>query len=757
MSGKKCILIFFISLHMTLYDSTDAIVNKTCSSSKQTLTCNYVPEEIPDGVLNVNIKNFVLEALFKLQNELFRSNTWKNVKSLNFDDRLGDTDNYVLIRNMTFINLQKLKYLRMFCLSNFQIEPDAFKGLDNIKQLEFSGCIRLNLDTLMKSLNGSDKVPNLEQLSLSEIHMLRYGINIDRTVSRCLAGKPLKRLDLSRTHISSFNPSVSTDLNHLTAVNLSRAIVDKITDHSKSLFPALNGLDVDLSYSKIIGFYIPVGFKTLANLNLPLSAKNMPWLAVFISSVRSLNVSAFNDGREVFLYNIKVWANDNIKSKYTKEFISKQNKIKRIDIRIDCNNIDISSVELFDLSENGMEYIHPSFIACLSGLKHLDLSANNLNAMQMEDSVLFGQLLNRSKQLQYINLASNMLGDVPVDFFKGSRSLVTINLSENRLTQVHFELHHLKYLSFIDLSKNAIKILDSITMEQLDALKIDLEPNIVDTETKKMASIGGYTYGNRHVRVSGNPFSCGTCETLSSIRWLVSAHITEPVPDQLTCKDERGKNIALNDAVAAVQEICERVMKIVVPTITSVVVIFIIVGIVLLVYFRRKRTKQQQKRNNIIELLRHDEEYFALFLSFCDEDVEFVTENVIRPLNEGLQQLVGTDRNLVCLGDSEFRLGQYVHNESLRCIELSTVFLCVVSDSYCNSRYCVEEFDQATQRHKPVILMMKGDVDIDLMTPTMQHLFRNQVRMLWEENNGEYMLKTSWENVCESILAIATR
>ncbi|KAL4231081.1 tRNA-dihydrouridine(20) synthase [NAD(P)+]-like protein [Mactra antiquata] len=698
MAGKKCILIFIILLYMTLYDSTDANVNKTCSSSKQTLTCNYVPEEIPDGVQNVNIKDFALETLFDLHNELFRSNTWKNVKSLDFDDDFGDRLNLVHIRNKTFMNLQELKVLRMSCRTSFQIEPDAFKGLDKIKQLDFSGCTRLDLAILMKYLNGSDKVPNLEQLILSGIYNIAtQGIHIDRTFSRCLAGKPLKIIDLSRTHISLFDCSVLTDLNHLIAVNLSRAIVDKRAKNCNP-DPSFHGLDVDLSYSTINGAYISLGIHTYANLNIVASAKNISLVATFILSTRSLNLTALNEGPEILLYNIKIWAVDSINSIYTKELILKQNNLKWFDVRIDCNNIDASSIEILDVSENGMEYIHPSLIACLSGIKHLDLSANNLNAMRMEDVDLFGQLLNRSKQLQYINLASNMLVDIPVDFFKGSNSLVTINLSGNRLTQVHFELHHLKQLLFIDLSRNAIKIFDSVTMEQLDALMIDLEPNIVDTETKKMTSIGRYTSGNRHVRVSGNPFSCGTCETLSSIRWLVSAHITEPVPDQLTCKDERGKNIDLNDAVEAVQEVCERVMKIIVSTVTSFVVIFIIVGIVLLIYFRRKRTKQQQRRNNVIELLRQDEEYFALFLSFCNEDVEFVTENVIGPLNEGLQRLVGTDRNLVCLGDSEFRLGQYVHNESLRCIELSTVFLCLVSDSYCNSRYCVEEFDQATQR-----------------------------------------------------------
>ncbi|KAL4218860.1 hypothetical protein ACF0H5_021448 [Mactra antiquata] len=752
MIERVCILIFIL-LYVLLYNHADAVVNSTCSLSKETLTCNYIPEEIPDGVSSVNIKEFIMETEFDIQNELFQSKNWKKVKYLNFEDHLASSHSLLRLNSMTFIHLQKLEALRISCSSVFEIDPNAFKGLDNVKSLDVTGCIRLSLDILMKALNGSDKIPNLEQLTLSKLHYVRTGLNMNKTFFMCLAGKPLKKLDLSRTHMTMFDFNSLTDLSNLTIVNASRAVVDDFEFRPEAIQSGwVSRVDIDISYIALTSGINQFQSNTFANINIPDIAKAKAKCFLY---ARMLNITGINFGTEILFYNTKVGSVESFKT-LTKQVVLRKINLKRFDVRIDCDNIDLSSIELIDLAENGIEYFHPSLLYCLRGLQHLDFSSNNLNAMREDNVELFGQFLNRSEELQSINLASNQLADIPEDFFEGSKNLMVINLSGNKLTQVHFKLHHLQYLSLIDLSDNGIKILDSITMKQLDSLGLDLEPNIINVVTKKTTSSESYTSDNRQIRMKGNPFLCDTCDTLSSVRWLASATITESRTDNLTCKGEGDTDIRLADAVECVQGICERKMNIIVLTITSLAVITICVSSAVFIYLKRKRILKQKRRKNITELLREDEAYFAVFLSSCNEDDDFVKENVIGPLNEGLQQLVRTDRNLVCLGDFEFRVGRYVHNESLRCIEQCAVFLCVVSDSYCNSRYCVEEFNQATQMFKPVILMIKGDVDVDLMTPAMQQLFRYEVRMLWEDNNGVYRLKTSWENVCESILDVAT-
>ncbi|KAL4218597.1 Toll-like receptor 7 [Mactra antiquata] len=738
-----------------LGNSRTSAVNSTCSLSTETLTCNYVPEEIPDGVLSVTIKDFMLDKdLFVTHDELFQSESWKNVKYLTFKDDQDISSTRFILKDATLINLHQLKMLRIHMNSILIFEPNAFLGLENVNTLDFTGCTGLHLYRLRKALNGLDKVPNLEHLSLQGVYSYD-GLNFDRTFISCLHGKPLKTLDFSKTHIASFEVAFLWTISDLEFINVSR-VTFEVSDSYQfaNVTPAdVHRMGVDISYSTAGSLANPFSSNTFANLKIPFVEDSIPWSLYF--ALRMLNISGFNVGQPCRLYNIEIWSVHKFKI-LINQLIAKRNKLQRLDINLDCDNFDISSIIHFDLSENTLEYLHPSLPNCMTGLEHLDLSVNNLNDMLKENEQLFGQLLNNTERLKYISLASNQLVDLPDDFFEGNKNLVAINLAGNRLTQVHFKLHHLKHLSFIDLSSNNIRILDSMTMKQLDAMRIDLEPNVDNTDNMKMTSRDGYISSIRKVRLKGNPFSCDACETLSSIRWLVSTTITESSPDELTCKGEDDTNISLRDAVVVVEGICERKMKIIVITITSVVGSAICVGAVLMIYIRRRRALKQRRRHDIIELLRQDETRFAVFLSFCNEDDEFVQENVIGPLNDGLQRIVGTERNLNCIGDVEYRTGRYVHDEFLRCIELCTVFLCVVSDNYCNSSYCVQEFDLATQKTKPVILMMKGDVDIGLMTPTMQLLFRNQVRVLWEENNGEYRLKTSWENVCESILDIGS-
>ncbi|KAH3841004.1 hypothetical protein DPMN_114463 [Dreissena polymorpha] len=49
--------------------------------------------------------------------------------------------------------------------------------------------------------------------------------------------------------------------------------------------------------------------------------------------------------------------------------------------------------------------------------------------------------------------------------------------------------------------------------------------------------------------------------------------------------------------------------------------------------------------------------------------------------------------------------------------------------------------------------MLKGDVGMTPPPPVIRDLFRTNVRVLWRcDDNGEYILTTSWENVCNALL-----
>ena len=114
--------------------------------------------------------------------------------------------------------------------------------------------------------------------------------------------------------------------------------------------------------------------------------------------------------------------------------------------------------------------------------------------------------------------------------------------------------------------------------------------------------------------------------------------------------------------------------------------------------------------------------------------------------------MTGIDRNLVCTGDLYLRPGFMILEETTLCIERASVFVVVVSDNYNSSNYCNNELDMAYHLNKPIVLFIKGIVDESLMRPTMQVLFKSNVRVLWDLENQEYNMKTTWQNVCASVL-----
>ena len=81
----------------------------------------------------------------------------------------------------------------------------------------------------------------------------------------------------------------------------------------------------------------------------------------------------------------------------------------------------------------------------------------------------------------------------------------------------------------------------------------------------------------------------------------------------------------------------------------------------------------------------------------------------------------------------------------------------VVTDAFCRSNYCQIELQQAYDLHKPIILVMEQTCDQELMSPLLNELFNRNTRVTWLGNDGlrEFAMKTTWANICESILQLS--
>jgi len=66
------------------------------------------------------------------------------------------------------------------------------------------------------------------------------------------------------------------------------------------------------------------------------------------------------------------------------------------------------------------------------------------------------------------------------------------------------------------------------------------------------------------------------------------------------------------------------------------------------------------------------------------------------------------------------------------------------------------EFQNAIQLERPVVVMTTDKVDVTLMTPMMRHHYNSNTRIIWTKRNGDYVLKCSWDSICDSILKLAS-
>ncbi|KAH3795204.1 hypothetical protein DPMN_148752 [Dreissena polymorpha] len=178
---------------------------------------------------------------------------------------------------------------------------------------------------------------------------------------------------------------------------------------------------------------------------------------------------------------------------------------------------------------------------------------------------------------------------------------------------------------------------------------------------------------------------------------------------------------------------------------TVAVVTAVMVGITVLRYKRKLKRKEGRMASIVANL--NQGNGFAVYLIYSSVDEVFVRSAVFSPLNDKLKQVTGVGRDLVSIGDEQFRVGWNIYREIF--MELSNVAVVVLSEGFANSVFCDQEIDIAMQLKKPVILLLKGDVDINQHSELIQLLFQTNVLFLFGYVDNEVVLKTTWNKVLE--------
>lgn len=125
----------------------------------------------------------------------------------------------------------------------------------------------------------------------------------------------------------------------------------------------------------------------------------------------------------------------------------------------------IGVVSLF-LQHNKILSVDGSQLKSYLSLEVLDLSSNNITEIR---SSCFPNGL----RIRELNLASNRISILESGAFDGlSRSLLTLRLSKNRITQLPVKAFKLPRLTQLDLNRNRIRLIEGLTFQGLDSLEV---------------------------------------------------------------------------------------------------------------------------------------------------------------------------------------------------------------------------------------------------------------------------------------------
>ncbi|XP_066208024.1 leucine-rich repeats and immunoglobulin-like domains protein 1 [Saccopteryx leptura] len=125
-----------------------------------------------------------------------------------------------------------------------------------------------------------------------------------------------------------------------------------------------------------------------------------------------------------------------------------------------------SHVTSLFLQHNKIHSVEGTQLKAYLSLEVLDLSWNNITEMR---STCFSH----GPPIKELNLASNRIGTLESGAFDGlSRSLLTLRLSRNRVTQLPVKAFKLPRLTQLDLSRNRIRLIEGLTFQGLDSLEV---------------------------------------------------------------------------------------------------------------------------------------------------------------------------------------------------------------------------------------------------------------------------------------------
>ena len=246
--------------------------------------------------------------------------------------------------------------------------------------------------------------------------------------------------------------------------------------------------------------------------------------------------------------------------------------------------------------------------------------------------------------------------------------------------------------------------------------------------------------------MTDNPFEC-SCHTVQFLKWLLALN------QSYTCHCKSVIRPIDDSVVESAQVLCIEKTVIVVSSIMAFLATTLLSLAIVKVIHKRRRMRQKRQVRNGIEMYGKIEA-IPVFLSVCSEDEDTVMDEIFPFLDEGLREILHTDKRCVSVGGMDFRSGIPLADEIIRCIDATSVVVFFLTNNFCKKMWCRSEAFIAHNENKPTILMLWENADVKRMPKHIFRHFQLHTRVHWQERDGARVMFPDWKVLCETIVRL---
>ncbi|XP_055996804.1 toll-like receptor 4 [Ostrea edulis] len=394
---------------------------------------------------------------------------------------------------------------------------------------------------------------------------------------------------------------------------------------------------------------------------------------------------------------------------------------------------DSNHLETLILSNNKCSNISDGFFANLNQLKKLDISQNVLGTFF--PGVTGGSVFKGLVSLETLNMAENLIDNLPSDLLKYQSNLKILVVSYNNMESLTLSVSHMKNLQSIDCSYNKLVSLPKSLQTDLDAIVQDHPVHVVMTNNKIICA----------------------CDNLEFISWMSETKVNFSMP-YIKCSQSNGASIDIMNAYEDLKISCKRAGWISAAAQNTVIVVttFFILACVSGVLLYNKRWtityrwylfRLRHKGYSPIDG-KNDEFQFDAFLSFAEEDFEFV-KDVIEELENRSE-----DRYRLCFHHRDFIPGTSIASNIVSAIHHSRKTIIFMSHAFLNSTWCKYELQMSitkeVETNSDVIIMIVLDnIPKNKMSLEVLRYYRKNCYL--EKPEGAQDRTLLWKTLRESL------